>query len=308
MANRKMKLPRSVIVLNIIMVVMILAICGLSFSLAYSTINAPPENSRFSYSETLEATAEPDEQTVSAEAGGETPEQTTRLSVSMTKRTTEPEDNPYPPVVIETEEPAQTAPAAPTKYSKDFFKDDLFIGDSISTGLFLYNKLDAKCVAAAVGYTPYKAYNSAIDFYDGSSMTALEYAGKMQPKRIFIMLGSNGMASTNDIEAMKESYSTLVDKLKSACPSAKIYLLSVTPVTADSSEAKAGNITNDIIKDFNSYIKGLAKDKGTGYLDIYSQLIDDTGYFSSEYAEVDGLHFLSRTYDVMLTYIQNELS
>lgn len=312
MANPKIKLPRSVIVLNIVMVLIILAICGLSFSLAFNTINSESQTTRYSYSETLEASDEPVDAYGTAEGeSGESPAaaQTTRLSVSMTKRTTDPEDAPEP-VIEETEEPEITAPADNVSriYSKEFFKDDLFIGDSISTGLYLYNKLDAKNVAAAVGYTPYKAYNTAIDFYDGSSMTALDYALKMQPKRIFVMLGSNGMASSGDIEAMKDSYRTLLEKLSASCPKSKIYCLSVTPVTADSTEAAAGNITNEIIRDFNAYLKSLSGELGVGYMDIYSLLIDDTGYFSKDYAEVDGLHFLGKTYDVMLSYIQNELS
>ena len=310
MANPKIKLPCSVIVLNIVMVLIILAICGLSFSLAFNTINSESETTRYSYSETLEASDEPVDAYGTAEGeSGEAPAATTRVSVSMTKRTTDPEDAPEP-VIEETEEPESTVPADNVSriYSKDFFKDDLFIGDSISTGLYLYNKLDAKNVAAAVGYTPYKAYNTAIDFYDGSSMTALDYALKMQPKRIYIMLGSNGMASSGDIEAMKDSYRTLLEKLSASCPKSKIYCLSVTPVTADSTEASAGNITNEIISDFNSYIKSLSGELGIGYMDIYSLLIDDTGYFSKDYAEVDGLHFLGKTYDVMLSYIQNELS
>lgn len=305
--ERKPKLPRSIIVLNIIMVVLILAICALSFSLAFSTAKKEAEKTRFSYSEETTEEADP------AVGFDETEEQaavttTTRMSVSMTKRTTDPEDAPQPIIEDEPTEEAVPADSVSRIYSKEFFENDLFIGDSISTGLYLYNKLDAKCVAAAVGYTPYKAYNTAIDFYDGSSMTALEYAQKMQPKRIYIMLGSNGMASTSDIEAMKESYRTLLEKLAAACPASKIYCLSVTPVTADSSEAAAGNITNEIITDFNSYVKSLCDEKGLGYFDIYSLLIDETGYFSKDYAEVDGLHFLGKTYDVMLSYIQNELS
>lgn len=305
--EKKPKLPRSIIVLNIIMVVLILAICALSFSLAFSTAKKEAAKTRFSYTE--ETTEEAD----AAVGFDETEEQTsvtttTRMSVSMTKRTTDPEETTQPVIEDEPTEEAVPADSVSRIYSKEFFENDLFIGDSISTGLYLYNKLDAKCVAAAVGYTPYKAYSTPIDFYDGSSMTALEYAQKVQPKRVYIMLGSNGMASTSDIEAMKQSYRTLLEKLAEACPASKVYCLSVTPVTADSSEAAAGNITNEIITDFNSFVKSLCDEMGLGYFDIYSLLIDETGYFSKDYAEVDGLHFLGKTYDVMLSYIQNELS
>lgn len=315
----KPKLPRYIVILNIIMVVLILVICALAFSLAYSALK--PE----------ESVPEPTMQTEETEQTAETVEQvttaattTTRMSVSMTKRTTEPVETLPPetePQETQDETSAPTEQAgessetsaaqtsgASTRFDKSFFENDLFIGDSISTGLYLYGKLDGKNVAASVGYTPYKAYSTAVELYDGTTRTALEYAESMQPKRIFIMLGSNGMASTGDMTAMQDTYSTLLDKLAAACPASDIYCLSVSPVTADSTAAASGGITNDTIKSFNAYIEKLCGEKKLRYFDIYSLLVDENGYFSSEYAEVDGLHFLGKTYDVMLGYIESELS
>ena len=63
-----------------------------------------------------------------------------------------------------------------------------------------------------------------------------------------------------------------------------------------------------MISDFNASVKGMCGDMGLRYLDLYSLLIDENGYFSTDYAEVDGLHFLGTTYDVMLSFIQSEIS
>ena len=312
----KPKLPRYIVILNIIMVVLILVICALAFSLAYSALK-PEESAPEStvQTEETEQTAETVEQVTTAATT------TTRISVSMTKRTTEPivtlpPDTEKQDITSEPAEqtgessdaPTEEAQQTFTRYDKSFFENDLFIGDSISTGLYLYGKLDGKNVAASVGYTPYKAYTSEVELYDGTTRTALEYAEAMQPKRIFVMLGSNGMASSGDMSAMEDTYSTLLDKLAKACPASEICCLSVSPVTADSSAAASGGITNETIKSFNAYIEKLCGEKKLRYFDIYSLLIDDSGYFSSEYAEMDGLHFLGKTYDVMLGYIESELS
>ena len=187
-------------------------------------------------------------------------------------------------------------------YSKDFFSKDLFIGDSITTGLSLYGALSPKNVAAAVGYTPYKAYNTEIALGDGTTGTAFDYAVKMQPKRIFIMLGSNGITTAS---AMEDSYRTLLDKLAAKCPDSTVYVMAVTPVTDDSTAASYANITNTMITDFNKFIKSLADEKGLTYIDMYSLLADDNGYFLHEYAENDGLHFKGVTYKVMLSYIES---
>ncbi len=190
-------------------------------------------------------------------------------------------------------------------YNREFFADDLFIGDSISTGLYLYDKIDWQAVAASVGNTPYKAYSTEIEFLDGTVMTPLDYAAKRQPKRIFVMLGSNGLASTWDIEGMKSNYRTLIEKLREACPDSEIGCISVTPVTADTSYT---TISNSAVSDFNSYIESMCGEMGLSYFDIHSLLADGSGCFKQEYAEADGLHFKGLTYDVMLGYIQNELT
>lgn len=203
------------------------------------------------------------------------------------------------------EEPAGSQPeqssGLSSDYNKEFFADDLFIGDSITTGLSAYGILSPGNVAASVGYTPYKAYNNEIALGDGSTGTAFDYAVSMQPKRIFIMLGSNGITEAS---AMEDSYRTLLDKLEKKCPDSTVYLISVTPVTSDSSAAANAGISNSMITSFNEYIKSLADEKGLTYIDLYSVLSDDNGYFLHEYAENDGLHFKGATYKVMLSYIE----
>ena len=303
MANQKNRLPKSVIVLNIIMIVIVLVICGLLISLLYGD-QLKPETPP-----TVEVAASA---TTEADAGGEAQSSSTAAtttkassSVSMTKRTTEPtEPVDEPDVPTESEEP-DIIEVSNTAYSKEFFASDLFIGDSITTGLHLFGRLDMKNVAADTGYTPYKAYNDAIPMYDGTSMTALDYAKKMQPKRIFIMLGSNGLAAAG---AMEDSYKTLINKLNTACPDSVIYCISVSPLAKGSKYESSSGISNDKVIDFNNFIKGVCSENGIRYLDLYSELIDAEGYLLDEYAEIDGMHFKGVTYDRMLNFIQNSIS
>ncbi len=307
MLEPKSKLPRSVIILNVIMILLIIAICGLVFSLTYSDAVQGEQTTTSATTTTA----------FDVEIGGEPadtaePEATTTAttkassSVSMTKRTTEPTEPVDEPTVSSTTAPVESdpVPVIDTAYDKKFFANDLFIGDSISTGLYLYNKLEMKNVAATVGYTPYKAYSSEIDLPDGTTGTAVDYAKSMQPSRIFIMLGSNGLASAS---AMEDSYNTLIDKLNAVCPDTAIYCISVSPVTIDSTGAAHGGITNDMVVSFNTFVKSMCTDKGIRYLDFYSEIVDDNGYFIEEYAEADGLHFKGITYDRMLNFIQNTI-
>lgn len=212
---------------------------------------------------------------------------------------TEPSAEPESSEVPVESEPEPVSPPANASYTRAFFDNDLFIGDSIFTGLYLYDKIDMKNVVAAVGYTPYKAYTTPVDLYDGSSMTAVGYAVLRQPERIYIMIGSNGVAAA---AAMEESYREMLDKLREDCPDSAIYCISLTPVTNDTEYT---SINNTMIKDFNAYIEKLCGEYGITFIDFYSAVLDENGYFSHTYAEIDGLHFKGKTYDLLLSILEN---
>lgn len=294
----KPKLPGYIIVLNIIMIVIIIAICALVVSLVYSPAVLGEQTTA---APTVEADIPGTDEAESTTAA--TTSATTTTSISMTKASsdgTEPVESTGDTVV---DEPVVAEPddTADTRYSREFFENDLFIGDSITTGIHLYNKLDMKNVAASVGYTPYKAYTEECDLYDGTSATALDYAKRMQPKRIYIMLGSNGLLAAG---AMEDSYKTLIDKLSAACPSAEIYCISVTPIAKYTDYT----ITNDMVTSFNSFIKTACKEKGITYIDFWSQMIGGDGYAKAEMVADDGLHFNGSTYDNMLSFIESQIS
>ena len=226
--------------------------------------------------------------------GGEEskPEETTP---AVTTPAPEPTEEP-------TEEPqVSDVDFGSSDYSREFFAKDLFIGDSIATGFNDYSKLNAENVAASVSMTPYKAHAEDIALADGSTGSALSYAEKMQPERIFLMMGFNGL---NSPIAMEGSFRTLVEKLESACPNAVIYLYSITPLTANSSAAASIGVDNSNVISFNEYLRGMCGELGVVYLDIFSKMTDNAGALRSDYNEYDGMHISAPTYDIILSYTQ----
>ncbi len=188
-----------------------------------------------------------------------------------------------------------------TNYSKDFFENSLFIGDSIFTGLSGYGFLSAENVAAKIGYTPSAAMNKA---FDAQGLSAVEYAKQRQPERIYLMLGSNSMDSRNDFSVIVAQYNELVLKLREECPNSKICVISIPPVTKDSSAANAGNITNENIRKVNKMLEEMTDLCQADYFDLNSILSGEDGFFMEEFAEQDGLHFMGKTYKVMLSALQ----
>lgn len=197
-----------------------------------------------------------------------------------------------------------SAVTLPTNFDVEFFSDDLFIGDSIFTGLYLYGYLDQANVAAAVGYTPYKAMHSS--FGTAYSGSATDYAAERKPKRIIIMLGSNTMGAGTDFDVIVTHYETMLTSLKQNCPDSKICVISIPPVTADSSLAASSKINNADINTVNAKLKKMAGEAEVDYFDLNSMLRDDDGYFIEDYAEVDGLHFKGVTYKVLLSALQTK--
>lgn len=219
---------------------------------------------------------------------------TTVPEVTTTELTTTPETEETEETTMEVIEAVES-----DYYEESFFENDLFIGDSISTGLVNYGYLKSSNVFAQVGLNPESAVTKEYDGY-----TAVSKAKEMKPKRIYIMLGSNGLAymgNTYMIQQMK----LLVDALREATPDSYIYVISISPVTkAHESE---GQETMAMVNGYNKLLKDFADEEGVVYLDLCNQLQDSTGYFSDKYAEVDGLHFLGSAYKKMLSFIQSSI-
>lgn len=219
--------------------------------------------------------------------------------------------------ITESSSPSSTAPQStwrnpeltPTltsDYDEEFFKNDLFIGDSIFTGLYLYSYIERENVAAVGGYTPYRALNSAFDedFYIGS---AADYAKEKQPDHIIIMLGSNGLTPQTDLEDYGNDYRDLLNALKDYCPNSEICVVSVPPITANSTMASYSGINNALIDELNEVISALCNDLEIAYCDLNSVLKDDNGYFNEDYVYDDGMHFVGRTYPVLLSRVQKTI-
>ncbi len=302
--RKKPEVPPAVIVIYVIMAILILAICAVVFAITLKKTNngSDPESSDSSVVSSAESSGQSSTQSSqsSSESSGEsTGSDTSSEPVSSAESSssskasssdTTPVDNPA---------------ILSTIYSKEFFDNDLFIGDSIFTGLSGYGYIDAEKVAAKIGYTPSGALNKA---FDTRGISAVDYAKQLQPKRIYIMLGSNTMGAGTNFDVIVSQYRDLVKKLREECPKCLICVVSIPPVTENSSAAKAGNITNENIRKVNDKLKAMAKECEEEYFDLNSMLSDGDGYFMPEYAEQDGLHFRGNTYKVLLSALEKEMT
>lgn len=186
-------------------------------------------------------------------------------------------------------------------FDKEYFSSSLFIGDSISTGLSLYGFLDQDNVFAQQGLAPSTALDAEID-----GVTLSDKIASFKPKKIFVMLGTNSVGYA-DNETLAASMNELVEKI-SGLTKAKIYVISIPPITPEAEQSDENELTKKDIDDYNAKLKTAVSGSGASFIDLNSVLSNSDGYFDADYAEMDGIHFMGTTYEVMLSYLQKHSS
>ncbi len=192
------------------------------------------------------------------------------------------------------------------EYNKEFFGSDLFIGDSISTGYFLYGFMDEKNVFAKIGLNPSSVLTKSVPTVYGE-ITAEDMVRYTLPKRVYIMLGSNGIQWLSG-ESMLRSMKSLTDTITLASPETEIVIVGVPPVTAAYDSTVEGMDVMAAVNAYNSGLAQFAAENSLIFIDPGVILKDSTGYFAGQYAEADGMHFKSATYKVLLSYIEREVT
>lgn len=178
------------------------------------------------------------------------------------------------------------------KQNASYLDDAVFIGDSVTVSLSLYQALPAKNVVATQNISIWQVISGKEVFATAKGKVSLEKAlsGK-DPKKIYIMLGANGMGGWTNKQQI-EYYSTLLDQLEKWYPDAVIYVESMSPVTASRNKTDKKN-NNKNIDDFNKRLLKMVQGR-TGniyYLNVAETLKTRYGNLKSKYDGGDGLHF-----------------
>lgn len=176
-----------------------------------------------------------------------------------------------------------------------------FVGDSLTVGLASYGIIPEKNVLANIGMNISKINTATVTTPSGE-MTVLDALKENNPKNVYVMLGSNGIAWLTN-ENMISEYGQFIDSVKEELPDSKIYILSIPPVTANKETDPSSPILNSDIDTYNSELLKLADEKSVYFVDLNTALKGNDGKLASERSDGDGMHFKKDTYDIMLDYI-----
>ncbi|MBC8590917.1 GDSL-type esterase/lipase family protein [Wansuia hejianensis] len=171
------------------------------------------------------------------------------------------------------------------KNYKEIFKNDLFLGDSITDSLSFYGLLDKPNVVAKLGLTARKAINIVDDVVQN------------KPNNVFILLGSNDVSTGESSRQFSNEYNELVQAIKSRLPGVNIYINSILPVEAKV-KRKDPLLTNKNINDFNRALIDMVGLEDIRYLNIAPIVEKDPNLF-----EPDGIHMKYKFYKIYLDYL-----
>lgn len=193
--------------------------------------------------------------------------------------------------------PAGAEATDPSVYDA-FFHHQVFVGDSITRHLKIYLKEQASkgipvpepVFLTAQSYMLYTASRKNLlerhtnILYRGQEVPLCQAIARIQPKRVFILLGVNDYAG-RDIPKHIGYCERIVDLL----PDTRLYFFSLTPVTRRFSGSEDLRTRWD---EYNLALEEMCLRRGAHYIDIATPLKDEQGYLRQQYCS-DGLYHLS---------------
>ncbi len=185
--------------------------------------------------------------------------------------------------------------------SNKYFDDAVFVGDSITTGIKLYDVMANAKVFAATGMSLDNIFSKELVEVGGEKLTVLDALKVTDPKKIYIMLGANSLGAE---EWALSQYERLIGEVIGQHPHCIVYIQSVLPIYEPTFSVRYGTyITNAQIDRFNEKLAEISAQKGAVYLDVASAFKDETGGMPSEYTP-DGIHINPKQYTMWFDYLK----
>jgi lysophospholipase L1-like esterase len=166
--------------------------------------------------------------------------------------------------------------------------------------IFIGNSLTSGCEWSELFQNP-KIKNRGIagDNIDGV-LKRIDNVLKSKPKKIFISIGINDLDRDIPTQLLIKKYKQIIEKIRIGSPITQIYVQSILPVEEGVYETP---ITNDIIREFNSKLVTICKEKQVSYIDLFSAFIDKNHILGNIYSG-DGVHLLGEGYIVWKSLIE----
>ena len=189
-----------------------------------------------------------------------------------------------------------------------YFSDAAFLGDSLTVGFSDYSiNLGGALICGYTGVGPDAIVNrSAVKSSVRGPEVALDVLAAAQPKKLYILLGTNTLTTVGAADRFLAYYGQMLDLLRQTLGNdCVIYVQSIPPVRPAAAAEKPG-LASDVIRSVNEQLALLAADKGCVYLDLWETFADGEGNLKEVLAAPDGIHFSAGNgYGAWVTYLRN---
>lgn len=190
----------------------------------------------------------------------------------------------------------------------NYFSDAAFLGDSLTVGFSDYQiNLGGALICGYTGVGPDAIVNrSAVKSPTRGQEVALDVLAAAQPKKLYILLGTNTLTTLGASDRFLAYYGQMLDMLREALgDDCVIYVQSIPPVRPSAAAKKPG-LASDVLRGVNEQLAQLAASKGCVYLDLWEALADGEGNLKEMLAAPDGIHLSAGNgYGTWLTYLRN---
>lgn len=187
-----------------------------------------------------------------------------------------------------------------TAAQNEFISSTVFVGDSICSGLEAYGVLPDDNVIAATSNSVHD-----IDRYQvtvgGASYDYVSALKVLNPKTVIFFMGMNDTYLS--AAAYCQNYTAILGKVHAALPNARLYVASITPISASCTYTTNANIDN-----FNAQIRSTVASIGYGYVDISTVLKGDNNCLRPEYSGGDGIHVPGAAYYEIVSSVCAQLA
>ena len=189
-----------------------------------------------------------------------------------------------------------------------YFADAAFLGDSLTVGFSDYQiNLGGALICGYTGVGPDAIVNrAAVKSPTRGEEVALDVLAAAQPKKLYILLGTNTLTTLGAADRFLAYYGQMLDELRQVLgEDCVIYVQSIPPVRPAAAAEKPG-LATEVLRGVNEQLAQLAASKGCVYLDLWEALADGEGNLKEMVAAPDGVHLSAGNgYGAWVTYLRN---
>ena len=195
----------------------------------------------------------------------------------------------------------------------EYFKNIIFLGDSVTTGFDLFKakvKFNGEAVLrdiTVIAVGSYGIFNALRDIsaqsihplLDGKQAMPEDIIAKKDAKNVCICLGLNDLTWAKT-ESYVEGYSRLINRIKEKNPDKNVIIMSITPVILGHNK---GTLTNDLIMQANNALLKFAQENNIPFIDYGAAVRDEKNCLYKDLSSDNYCHLTIPAYERLVEYL-----